>query len=39
MSGGELAVRKGRTVLVIVLVAGVLFFGSILFILSRAGSP
>lgn len=31
--------RKVRTLLVLVLVAGVLFFGSILFILSRAPSP
>ncbi len=39
MTGVPLAVRKGWTVLLIVLVAGVLFFGSILFILSRAPSP
>jgi hypothetical protein len=31
--------RKGRMLLLLILVAGVLFFGSILFILSRAPSP
>lgn len=31
--------RKARTLLFLVLVAAVLFFGSILFILSRAPSP
>jgi len=35
----RLAARKARTLLVLVLVAAVLFFGSILFILSRAPRP
>jgi len=35
----RLDAKKARTLLVLVLVAAVLFFGSILFILSRAPRP
>ncbi len=38
MTGSPGAVRRTRTLLLLILVAGTLFFGSILFILSRAGS-
>jgi hypothetical protein len=33
------SLRKGRTLLLLILIAGVLFFGSVLFILSRAPRP
>lgn len=39
MSALRTGLDKGRLLLFLVLVAGVLFFGSILFILSRAGGP
>ena len=38
MTGSPGAARRARTLLLLILVAGTLFFGSILFILSRAGS-
>ena len=39
MSALRTGLDKGRLLLLLVLIAGVLFFGSILFIVSRAGGP
>lgn len=39
MTSAPGAARRTRTLLFLFLVAGTLFFGSILFILSRAGGP
>ena len=39
MSGTRARIEKGRLLLLMVLVAAGLFFGSILFILSRAPRP
>ena len=39
MSGARARIEKGRLLLLMVLIAASLFFGSILFILSRAPRP